>query len=91
VNVSADVKNEIQECRGDLESQIKTWMDDHEKREFSKYDSLKGDILALHTQVAEIARLFEQGKGALTVIKWLAAIVVALWGVIIWAKDHVRL
>jgi hypothetical protein len=88
---SQELHEELRKCRDSVEGDIKDWLVQHEKAEFDKHDQLRASIKDLTLRVEELGGYFEQGKGAITALKWLAVIVTGVWAVMLWAKDHVKL
>jgi hypothetical protein len=82
---------ELRKCRNSVESDIKEWLTSHEKAEFAKHDQIDQSLKDLTIKVHELGRYFEQGKGAITALKWLAVTVTGLWAIMLWAKDHLKL
>lgn len=62
----------------------------HEEEELARYRAIQNDIKAIKEQLDVLLKLFEQGKGALLVIKWLGLGVASLWAVALWARDHIH-
>ena len=81
----------LAKCKGTVEEQIKQWLEDHEKTEIAKYDVIHSQLIEVQTQLAAVLRVFEQAKGALTFVRWLAVIAAGGWAFIVWAKDHIKL
>ena len=88
---SSELHEELRKCRDSVEGDIKGWLILHEKSESEKYDQIHIAIKKLSTKVDELGGYFEQGKGAITALKWLAVIVTGVWAVMLWAKDHIKL
>lgn len=84
------IKDEMEECKDSVYDDVKSWLTTHEKLEFEKHDQIDRSISELSGKVDKLINLFEQGKGALTVVKWLGSAVVGLWAIILWAKDHIH-
>jgi hypothetical protein len=88
---SHEFHEELRKCRNSVESDIKEWLTQHEKSQIEKQDQIKASIKDLSMKVDQLGGYFEQGKGAITVLKWLALIVTGLWAIMLWAKDHIKL
>lgn len=73
-----------------MDNEVKDWLAAHEKAEFKKHDEVNSRLKALEDQLELLIHAFEQGKGAVTVLKWLAYVAAALWGFAEWAKSHVK-
>ena len=82
---------ELGKCREATKGEIKVWLDSHERMEFEKHDHIDKSLQELTRSVHELTDVFSQGKGALTLIKWLAVITAAAWSLMIWARDHLKI
>ena len=82
---------ELSKCRSGVKDEIKDWLDAHEKMEFDKHDHIDESLKALTRSVHALTEAFAQGKGAVTVMKWLALLATGAWAMLVWAKDHLRI
>lgn len=73
-----------------MEHEVKAWLDAHEKVEFEKHDEIDKRLEGLEDKINDLLKAFEQGKGAVTVIRWLAYVAAMVWAVAEWAKSHVK-
>ena len=62
----------------------------HTEEEIARYEDLKRDIKALQDTVENLVNIWNQAKGALSIIKWLTAIFGCLGGLILFIKDHIK-
>ena len=62
----------------------------HTKEEIERYEDLKKDIKELKETVENLVSIWNQAKGAISLIKWIAAISGSLGAFILFIKDHVK-
>ena len=62
----------------------------HTEEEIERYEDLKKDIKELKETVENLVSIWNQAKGALSLIKWIAAISGSFGAFILFIKDHVK-
>ena len=62
----------------------------HTKEEIERYEDLKKDIKELKETVENLVSIWNQAKGVISLIKWIAAISGSLGAFILFIKDHVK-
>lgn len=82
---------ELTRCKESVYTDIKAWLEKHEKTEFDKHDKIDSSLQDINTQLLTIGKYIERGHGAVTVLKWLAYAAAAVWAIVLWAKDHIKL
>ena len=60
----------------------------HTEDEIRRYDDLKRDIKELKESVDSILAIWNQARGVLTFIKWIAGISSCLGAFFLFVKDH---
>ena len=83
-------QRELIACKQSVEERITNWLKEHEDEEMAKYQTIHTQLSDVQKQLKAIHDLFEQGKGALTVLKWIGYAAVAVWGVSEWVRDHIK-
>lgn len=83
--------NHLAKCKATVEENIKDWLNEHEKSELVKFETIHTQLLEVQRQLGVLLRVFEQAKGALTFIRWLAMVVAGGWALVVWAKDHLKI
>ena len=74
-----------------LPSDVKDWLDAHEKLEFQKHAQIDEALLDIRKDLAEIREYIHAAKGAFTAMKWISYLATAAWAVIEWSKNHIKL
>ena len=62
----------------------------HTEEEIERYEDLKKDIKELKETVENLVSIWNQAKGAISLIKWIAAISGSLVAFILFIKDHIK-
>ena len=62
----------------------------HTEEEIERYEDLKKDIKELKETVENLVSIWNQAKGAISLIKWIVAISGSLVAFILFIKDHVK-
>lgn len=89
--MDAELHAEMNACREAVERDLTKVIDDHIEAEAAKYEQIHKQLTEVQQQLSEITKLFEQGKGALTVLKWAGYVVAGAWAALLWGKDHLKL
>lgn len=62
----------------------------HETEEIQRYEDIKKELRELKEQVETLIIIWNQAKGALSVIKWIVGISGSITALILFIKDHVK-
>ena len=62
----------------------------HTQEEIRRYEDLKKDIKELKTQVENLIEIWNQARGAISLIKWMVGIIGSVGAFILFIKDHVK-
>ncbi len=62
----------------------------HTDDEIERYEDLKKDIKELKETVENLVSIWNQAKGAISLIKWIVAISGSFGAFILFIKDHVK-
>ena len=65
-------------------------LEQHTAEEIERYEELRRDIRELKATVESLVNIWNQARGAITIIKWIAAISGSLGAFILFIKDHVK-
>lgn len=60
------------------------------EEEIERYEDLKKDINELKETVENLVSIWNQAKGAISLIKWIVAISGSLGAFILFIKDHLK-
>ena len=62
----------------------------HTQEEIQRYEDLKNDIKELKTQVEALVEIWNQARGAISLIKWMVGILGSVGTFILFIKDHLK-
>jgi len=62
----------------------------HTEEEIARYEDLKREIQELRATVESLVNIWNQARGAISIIKWIAGISGSVGAFILFVKDHVK-
>ena len=62
----------------------------HTEEEIERYEDLKREIRELKETVESLVNIWNQARGAISIIKWIAGISGSVGAFILFVKDHVK-
>ena len=65
-------------------------LEQHTAEEIERYEELRRDIRELKATVEALVNIWNQARGAISVIKWIAGISGSVGAFILFVKDHVK-
>lgn len=65
-------------------------LEQHTAEEIERYEELRRDIRELKATVESLVNIWNQARGAISVIKWIAGISGSIGAFILFIKDHVK-
>lgn len=88
----------LQECKQTVTTEFSKLLGEHIEDEEARYERIERQLDQLMTQhkgisddVKSLMQLFEQSKGAVTIVKWIIMGVAGFWAFVVWFNNHVRI
>ena len=79
-----------EDTKQELVAHLESIIARHELDETAKFEELKTDIQNLRHDMAVFVEAWQQAKGVIYAVKWLASIAGGLTALILFFKDHVK-